>query len=353
MIKRLGFLFWPLAAIITLLLRAAASSFPNVTEHLYSRGIFVAIRYIWDYTLGLLPVALFYVLILFLLVGFIRFWVKKKKGFVAVLKGLTAFLGFAIFSFFFLWGFNYARIPLPQQIGIKALPAAGDSLSAWLDRETVLLLASREKLSYSTTDSIPPGAIPSDMVDQLRTSLEQGMHQWEIPAAGRVRAHAIAPKGWLIGFGASGIYLPWTGQGQYDASLSHIERPVTTAHEMGHALGFTDEGVCNFLGYYTCINSEDATLQYLGQLAVWRAIGRSAYAFDTKLYHEAYGQLPAGIRADLAAIRRRQKAYRPWFPNFSSAVYDRYLKQQGVKGGMASYGRGILLWEAYKLFEAD
>ncbi|MEZ4685085.1 MAG: DUF3810 family protein [Bacteroidia bacterium] len=56
-------------------------------------------------------------------------------------------------------------------------------------------------------------------------------------------------------------------------ALHHLEVPVTAAHEMGHALGFTDEGVCNFLGYLACIDSDEPLLQYAGRLAVarWRA----------------------------------------------------------------------------------
>ena len=346
--KRYAYLIWPLLGILTLGLRTLAGQFPHSTEYIYSRGLFVGIRYIWDYSLGLIPAPLLY----FLLLALVVIGVKKirkphsaKARLTHIGKGFLQLSGIAVVSFFFLWGFNYARIPLPKQIGLEAQQPQGDSLQIWLKRETLHLLESRKTLPFSELDSIPAFSLD---IGPLRASLSNRLKAWDIPAPGYVKAYPIAPKGGLIGLGATGIYLPWTGQGQYDASLHHLERPATAAHEMSHALGFTDEGVCNFLGYLACIESEEPLLNYAGQLAVWRALARSAYAFDTEIYHRAYGELPAGIRADLGAIRRRQKRYKGWFPAFSRAVYDRYLRQQGVKGGVASYGRGVLLWEEYR-----
>lgn len=339
---------WPFLGLTALILRIIAGYFPQSTEYIYSRGIYVGIRYVWDYSLGLIPFPLYYLLItllLFLGAKKIVRLPKKKKPFSAFLLGSLSFIGFSLFSFLFLWGFNYARIPLPKQIGIEAPSQVEDSLRIWLDRETIRLIAMRESLPIPLADSI--SELPDNMVATLRTSLERQLTLWNIPTAGCVQANAIAPKGVLIGLGASGIYLPWTGQGQYDASLHPVEKAVTAAHEMGHALGFTDEGVCNFLGYLACIQSDEPVLQYAGQLAVWRSLARSAYAFDTEYYHEQYGKLPKGIRADLAGIRRRRKRYKPWFPDVSRAVYDQYLKKQGVHGGMASYSRGVLLWEVF------
>lgn len=336
--------------LLTLLLRGLAGAFPELTERFYSRGLFVIIRYAWDFSIGLLPLPLLYLLLLLLgivLVKKARSWYRSQQRLKGFVLAVLAFLGILITSFFFLWGFNYARVPLEEQLGIEPATSSADSLDAWLSQATTELIRSRKQLAYDMSDSLPEDIIPPGAIAQLRASLKQHLQAWSIPAPGRVKAKAIGPQGWLIGLGAAGIYLPWTGQGQYDAALHHLEVPVVSAHEMGHALGFTDEGVCNFLGYIACVGAKDSTLQYAGRLGIWRALARSAYVSKTALYHQYYGSLPEGIRQDLAGIRRRQQRYKGWFPGFSRMVYDSYLKQQGVEGGMASYGRGVLLWHAY------
>ena len=54
------------AGLCALLLRFIFSLSPEITETIYSRGIFVVIRYVLDYTIGLIPFPLLYPLIVLL-----------------------------------------------------------------------------------------------------------------------------------------------------------------------------------------------------------------------------------------------------------------------------------------------
>lgn len=347
---RRGYLGWLAFGFVMLLLRWAAGHFPHLTETVYSRGLFPLIRNMWDYSLGRLPIPLIYVLLGSVLVAVV--WpFRKKKALGARLKAsgkhLLGFIGGSVGFFFLLWGFHYARVPFCAQTQICPTQPS-EALEILLQAETQRLNDLRTRLSFSDSLALPKEALVPSYNQLLQKALNGFLQRYDFPQAARVSAYPIWPKGWLIGMGATGIYLPWTGQGQYDAALHHLEQPVTAAHEMGHALGFTHEGVCNFLGYMACVESEDPVLMYAGQLSIWRALARSAYIQETALYHQAYGQLSAGIRADLAAIRERRDHYKSWFPRMSSRIYDQYLKGQGIDAGLAAYGEGVLYWQNYR-----
>ncbi|MCP4153397.1 MAG: DUF3810 domain-containing protein, partial [bacterium] len=113
-----------LAGLAILPLRVLLGLNPYVTESLYSNGLFQVIRICLDYTVGLLPVPIIYILVLTLLFVFvkkiIRFFKKRKKlrqhvpGYdnegisfkTKILRGLitlSAYAGAIVFLFYFSW----------------------------------------------------------------------------------------------------------------------------------------------------------------------------------------------------------------------------------------------------------
>ncbi|RQH28738.1 DUF3810 family protein, partial [Okeania hirsuta] len=77
----------------------------------------------------------------------------------------------------------------------------------------------------------------------------------DFPASSNARAYKIYPKGIFMRFSSSGLYFPFTGQGQVDAGLHPLQWPYVMTHEMGHAYGFGDEGLA-LLGYVACASAE-------------------------------------------------------------------------------------------------
>jgi hypothetical protein len=61
--------------------------------------------------------------------------------------------------------------------------------------------------------------------------------------------------------------------------------------------------------------------------------------------HEA---LPSLITATLVAIRENNARYPDFLPAVRNAVYDSYLKSQGVHEGLQSYHRVVALTWAYE-----
>jgi hypothetical protein len=158
----------------------------------------------------------------------------------------------------------------------------------------------------------------------------------------------IHPKGSLITLSAAGIYIPFVGEGHFDAATYSIEHPALIAHEMSHGYGFTNEGVCNFLALLTSLKSENLMIRYSGQLLYLRYLAYDLYQADRELYQKAISQYSNGLVADLNAIRLNNQKYQPLFRELSRKVYNQYLKNQGVKEGIKSYNTVIRLYLAYK-----
>jgi len=66
------------------------------------------------------------------------------------------------------------------------------------------------------------------------------------------------------------------------------------------------------------------------------------------LYEEKRAVLPAQIIKDLDNIRSNAQLYPPFFPEFSYAMNDAYLKSQGVSEGAQSYNELLNLALAFE-----
>ena len=154
-----------------------------------------------------------------------KFWLSRGFGFVGLLVGL----------FFWLWAFNYARIPLEKQLGLDVQPL--DSTALWqelrletraLDSLRSSLVGSdtvsgkdlgfwqqlRTSLGGSDTNALNDKRFwPAQAEDTIREAVEKWLASENFPVEGRVRGRFIYPEGTLFKFGASGIYWPFIGEG--------------------------------------------------------------------------------------------------------------------------------------------
>lgn len=348
---------WIAFGIISLVLSRILVYTPGLVETVYSRGLFLGIRIIWDYSLALLPIPLLYLAILTILGLGIRWVIHMRKG--SSIKTpkqriITSVLGFlaigfaAIGLFFWLWGFNYNRIPLDQQLGLKKVQPQKEALIQELKLTINRLTLARNQIAPMDSNSLDITDLPPQLEKKVRNSLEGLLTEISYPTVGRVRGRKIFPKGWLIGMGATGIYIPFVSEGHFDGALHPLQHPAVIAHEMSHGYGFTNEGVCNFLALLACERSKEPMIQYAGLLMYFRYLTHDLFRMDPAYYRQLIPNLPIGIQADLSAIRENRKKYQAWFPNFSRKVYNRYLQSQGVKEGIKSYNKVVGLYASWK-----
>lgn len=345
---------------LTLLLRIFTP--PQYIEYFYSRGVYIGFRKIWDSFFGWLPIPLFYVfwgiVVLFLLKIlkdlFIlirqKFWWKEvvgKNNIQKIFYKIIVFLSIILTFFFWLWGFNYARIPFEQQIGLRAVRLDTTQVTQDFDRALKHLISLRKQL---TSDSLQPlnPAFASDSLEALtRLAVQKSLSTWGLPHEfTKPRLRELRPSGVLLRFGASGVYWIWAAECNMDAGLHALEKPFTAAHELAHGYGWTDEAVCNFIAFVACTRPDsDARLQYSAWLSYFRYLVGNLRRAAPFTYEQLRPSISQGIRADAEAIRQNQLLYKDFFD--TSRFYDTYLKTQGVKEGMMSYSKLVLLVHAY------
>ncbi len=350
--------FWGIGlGAFAILLRFLLNLSPQVVETIYSRGIFKIIRVVLDSIHWALPFSALYLLVgglLFSIYWGIKKW-KRSEGSFLGKSGQMGFtlmsaLGWIIFLFLFLWGFNYGRVSLATQIKITLKPLKLVTVVEELTSLQPKLLKVRSGISGAKNDSsFTPEALPENTVEHLRKGLENQLLELGYPTTGFPTIRTGYPKGILWGFGAIGFYNPFTGECNVDPAVHPIDRPYVIAHELAHAYGFGDEGTCNFLAYLTCKNSNHPFIQYAGFFNYWQYLYYSYRRADPEGFAAFYENLPNGLKADVHAIEANNAAYPDFFPtSFRIATYDAYLKSQGVTDGHASYNQVVLLVYAWE-----
>lgn len=339
----------------TCLLNLLAHQAPVWVEHWYSRGLFQGIRCLVDGSTGRLPFPVFYLFWtgVFVFGLCLYLWRPKtvpfwtKVGYFSV--HLAGFAGLMAGLFFWLWGFNYARIPFETQLGLDVQPLESQVLWQELRSETHILDSLRTILVGSDTNALNSQDFwPVHAEDTIRARVATWLGQQGFPVGGRVRGRFIYPAGTLFKFGASGIYWPFVGEGNIEGGLHPLRKLPAMAHEMSHGYGFCDEGVCNFIAYIACADDPIVYIAYCARLDYWSTLSHACWQSDPQEYEKSFKpSIPAGILADKAAIRKQNSQYKELAPRLRYQVYDSYLKAQGIKAGMLNYDAVLMLVQAW------
>jgi len=333
----------------------------KIIEHIYSRGIFPGIRWLWDFTFGLLPVSIiyiFFILSLGWIVNKTYRWIKNrkfsfpvswKKRLLTVSINLLAAIGFIVFFFYFLWGFNYNRISLERHLDLDIKPLDSAALTKEAELALNTAVEARQRIKGAAPNALEASFLPKNLESEIRKNLNDILKMMGYPTPGRVRIRQIWPGDILMRFHVSGIYIPFFGEGYTAEKLSPVEKPFTLAHEMAHGMGFADEGSANFLAYLACESSDIQFIKYSGRLAYWSYIAGELAALSENEYKLLHQRMSQGMISDLKFISENWRQYRGTLAKIGEKVNERYLKSQGVKEGLRSYNRMIALVAAWRI----
>ncbi|MEM7037383.1 MAG: DUF3810 family protein, partial [Bacteroidota bacterium] len=205
----------------------------------------------------------------------------------------------------------------------------------------------RARIPGASQDSLDFSLLPDDLENKVRADLTTTLQSMDIPTWGRVRGRII-PTGTLLRLGISGIYNPFAGEGNIAGASTPQRYPTIMSHEMSHGYGFGDEGTCNFLAILACGHSKDPFLAYTGWLSYWSYLAVDLNKRDPVLYRMLRGHIPPGMRADLRANYNNSRRYAGAIARLGKKVNNAYLKAQGVKEGVQSYNRVVLLMAAWR-----
>jgi hypothetical protein len=352
--------FWILAGAAAFALHLLFGRDSAFVETFYSRGVFVGLRWIWDYTLGLSPVPLLFVFwfaaAACLTIKVLRFYSRPRphprpswpRRIGRAGLALAAFAGAMVFFFYVLWGFNYDRVRLEKRLGLETPGLSAAELieeGAWAAGAAA---ESRATIPNASASVLTVQMLPARLESDLRRALSKVLAELGYPAPGRVRVRVFRPGGWMMRFSSSGIYIPYFGEGYAAGGILPTEKPFTMAHEMAHGFGLTDEGDANFLAFLACDASGDSFIRYSGFLSYWGYVSGELARAAPSEFKALWAKLPAGMQADIRAERENWNRYRGALTRISGRIYERYLRSQGVREGMLSYSRFVNLVAAWK-----
>lgn len=345
---------WIGLGVFAILIRWILGYQTNVVEAYYSRGIYLGIRKILDYTIGFLPFPVVYLLlgILFYTIIYNVIWLFRnplswQKKLQYSLLSIAAFLGGAVFFFLFLWGFNYARVPIEQQLGIQPIPLTKEDFVTSLEATRSKLIDLRRQLG---TDSVALAYanLFQPLKPKIQSEVQRVFKELNYPYQFTPKVQLLYPKGTLLRWSTLGVYFPWTGECNLDAGLHPVEIPHVMAHELAHGYGIGDEGTCNFIAYLACTGSDDIAMKYIGYLEYFATLFANYRKYDVEEAKRYLSSLSPAIKADWNAMIENHRKYPSLFPKLRRATYDTYLKIQGIEQGIQNYDEVLMLVKAWE-----
>lgn len=320
--------------------------FPMLVEKVYFSVIFVAVKWIlWPF--GIFPIPSLYLLcmgvLLFLFIRLKKWFQGTDSSGKFILRILNG-MGLLLFLFYLNWGFNYRLPKMVDRLEWEVPNYSTDRLIHLYCSVTDELLQAREEWSK---DSIQKNLAKSALLQDVSKQEKEWLREYHllVPVPARIRA---LPRGLLLRIGTAGFYNPLGGEGYWDAGLHAFVIPFVMAHELAHNYGITDEGEANFVAFHTCIQSPYSFIRYSGYLNFWRYVAGQLRRSDPVQFEAEWASLSEDIKSDLRSIRQQHDQYPDIFPRLRDAIYDTFLRTQGVKAGMQSYGEVVLLELAYR-----
>jgi hypothetical protein len=317
---------------VAVVLAWAVSSAPlprGWVENGYANGAFAAMNRALVPLTNAVPFAVGDLEIVVVLIALVVWWVRavrraprgrKLRAAGLLLAHTLGFAALALVIFELSWGLNYRRLTVVQRIDYSEARVTDAAVARFSERIVATLNENVAAAHAESLDRAKLRAAYEPVVERLGD-------RWPV-AVTDAKTTIIEPYYEAAGIG--GQYSPFSFETMLNASFLPFEVPRALAHEWAHAGGFTDEGDANYIGTLACLRSDDPLIRYSG--AFW-----------------TYGDLPESERrrlkldrrviADFQASRERfLRNYKPQIFALQWRFYDRFLRANRVRGGVASYG---------------
>ncbi|WP_212005881.1 DUF3810 domain-containing protein [Chitinophaga sp. HK235] len=238
-------------------------------------------------------------------------------------------------AFLVLWGFNYERNTLLRDTGI--ITGAYNTQQLYQLSDTLLKLTNAEKLKLGDTlgMTMPDTTVPVFKKAVMAYSTAAG--QWP---AFRYQSPSVKPAmfgEWLNYPGVTGYLNPFSGEAQVNTTTPSVLLPIVTCHEIAHQLGYAPEEDANFVGYLAANSSADSHFRYSANFDMFLYSVKQLAVRDTAMAKEVWHRAVPGVKADYKNIVKFYEQYTGKVEDYSTILYDKYLKANKQDKGIRSY----------------
>lgn len=325
----------------------------TAVEYIYSDRLYLFTSIVQRFISSIVPFAigdiLYLLLIAYVLKCLLLFGKKAFKGLLKKTDRINVPLGVLNFclilylTFKILWGLNYSRPSIAEQLGInnekyntKQLVSLGKFFISRLNK-----LQSVEKHRFSM-DQLKDIAVKG-YVNMEKTN---SFFDYHIPSVKPVMNSWIVTK-----IGIEGYYNPLSGEANINRLLPSVALPFVTCHEIAHQLGIGREDEANLIGYLVSSNSTNPYFQYSANYAMLKSILFEIRVKSPEDYDKLYATINKGTIKDFEADRDFWRKYNNEMFGYLDVAFDRFLKLNNQQKGTDSY-QDIVLW-LYNIHKKD
>ncbi|WP_300672000.1 DUF3810 domain-containing protein [Soonwooa sp.] len=270
-------------------------------------------------------------------------YLSFKKGLKSQITKILIFVNIIYFTYQILWGMMYFQKPIIKVNPDDKIPI--EKLKALSVKYLKACIALRENLPEDEN-----GIYEIKNIESIKKSIIESQSQIPLKFNTKPTTKVIDIKPSLYGkvmslTGILGYYNPFTAEAQYDANVPDNNKAFTLSHEAAHQLGYAREQEASFIGFLSCIHSNDKDLEYSAKLYALKNILGSIQQSDPKWVNQILSQYSPKMKKDREneiAFRQKNES---WLGDFFGWTNDLFLKSNRQDGSITySYFIYLLLY---------
>ena len=344
-----------IALVLLVILIKFSSSYSGFIERCYSNGAYPVISKLQRFLFGWLPFSIGDILYgFFILVLLIKVWQLLKvllrrrydrKYFAKGLKQIMFFCLLVYVFFYLLWGLNYSRKGIAEQLGLKMTKYTPEELDTLTNVLENRLNYYAGMVDLTQRDSFYK---KRNLFHESYEAYRLAYHQYSFlhyqPKS--IKPSLFSYLGNIFGF--EGYYNPFSGEGQVNTTIPVFEQPFVTCHEIGHQVGYGKENEANFAGFLACRLHPSPVFRYSVYFDMYNYAIGALFRMDSVRAKEYLNALHPQVKKDVAELRRFFKKYQNPIEPVITWVYGKYLQANNQPAGKRTYSEVIAFLIAYQ-----
>ncbi len=325
-------------------------SYPELVENYYSKGLYPFISSFFRIVFGWLPLSIGDLIYAFLIILAIRHVIihrnQIRKNLRPFFRDIGMVLAVTYFTFHFMWGLNYYRVPLSQTLNLKDTYTTHE-----LQIYTEKLIKKTNSLQYQiTSDTSQIVDIPYSQKEIFQKTLDGysefgKKYEFFNYKNSSLKKSIFSTALTYMGYG--GYLNPFTNEAQVNSKIPNFRFPVVTGHEIGHQIGYSAENEVNFIGYLVTANNKDLYFKYsAAAFALSYSLSEIKLRDKTK-FDELYSGLNLGVQKNYEELNKFWLAYENRLEPVFKAIFNSFLKANNQEQGIKSYGLIVTLLVTY------
>ncbi len=325
-------------------------SYPDSIEKYYSKGLYPLVSKFFRYLFGWVPFSVgdvLYTLLALLAIGYVvrnRKQIRMKP--LSFVRTIIMALSVAYFTFHFMWGLNYYRVPISQKFDLPNSYTQEDLL-AFVQKLTIRTNQIHVAITSDSTKAVQIPYSKKQIFDKTLKGFDVLGKRFpflKYDAPSLKKSIYSLP---LTYMGYAGYLNPFTNEAQVNGKLPLFRYPVVCGHEIGHQLGYSAEDVTNFIGYLATVGNDDIYFKYAAYAYALSYCLSDLRANDETQFNQQYALLNQGVKKNFEEMYTFWMAYEnPMEPLFKSA-FDIFLKSNNQTKGIMSYNSVVSLYVNY------